>query len=101
MSIAIDELPLLTDGDAESERAETKALGFWLYLMTDAVIFALLFATYVVMLRGTAGGPTGQRPVQPVAHIRRDHGCSCSAAPPSAWPWWRRIAVPRAPPSCG
>ena len=60
MSIAIDELPLLTDGEAERERAETKALGFWLYLMTDAVIFALLFATYVVMLRGTAGGPTGR-----------------------------------------
>jgi cytochrome o ubiquinol oxidase subunit 3 len=40
-------------------RAEEKALGFWLYLMTDAVLFALLFATYVVMTVGTAGGPTG------------------------------------------
>ena len=60
MSIAIDELPILGEGAAEDERAETKALGFWLYLMTDAVIFALLFATYVVMLRGTAGGPTGR-----------------------------------------
>ncbi len=60
MTIAIDELPVLGADDAESERAETKALGFWLYLMTDAVIFALLFATYVVMLRGTAGGPTGR-----------------------------------------
>jgi len=46
--------------DAQSsERSEEKALGFWIYLMTDAIIFALLFATYVVMSRGTAGGPTG------------------------------------------
>jgi cytochrome o ubiquinol oxidase subunit 3 len=42
------------------ERSEEKAFGFWIYLMTDAVVFALLFATYVVMLRGTAGGPTGR-----------------------------------------
>jgi cytochrome o ubiquinol oxidase subunit 3 len=39
---------------------EEKALGFWLYLMSDAVIFALLFATYVVMAPNHAGGPTGQ-----------------------------------------
>ena len=42
-----------------SARDEEKALGFWLYLMTDAILFALLFATYVVMTVGTAGGPTG------------------------------------------
>ena len=39
---------------------EHRALGFWLYLMSDAIIFSLLFATYVVMTSGTAGGPTGQ-----------------------------------------
>lgn len=43
-----------------AEREEEKALGFWIYLMTDAVIFALLFATYVVMTAGIAGGPTGR-----------------------------------------
>lgn len=32
--------------------------GFWMFLMSDAVIFALLFATYGVMLPATAGGPT-------------------------------------------
>ena len=44
------------------ERAvyEEKAFGFWLYLMSDAIIFALLFATYVVMAPNHAGGPTGQ-----------------------------------------
>jgi len=42
------------------EKYEEKAFGFWIYLMSDAVIFALLFATYVVMLGNTAGGPTGK-----------------------------------------
>lgn len=34
-------------------------LGFWLYLMTDCLLFATLFATYVVMRDATAGGPDG------------------------------------------
>lgn len=33
------------------------SLGFWIYLMTDCLIFASLFATYIVLLPGTAGGP--------------------------------------------
>jgi len=44
----------------EAEVHEQRAFGFWLYLMGDAVIFALLFATYAVMTKGTAGGPTGK-----------------------------------------
>ncbi len=39
---------------------EEKALGFWIYLMSDAIIFALLFATYVVMAPNNADGPTGK-----------------------------------------
>jgi len=34
-------------------------LGFWLYLMSDCLIFACLFATYGVLGRSYAGGPTG------------------------------------------
>lgn len=36
---------------------EERAFGFWLYLMSDAIIFALLFATYLVMKDNLAGGP--------------------------------------------
>jgi cytochrome o ubiquinol oxidase subunit 3 len=43
-----------------SDVYEHRAFGFWLYLMSDAIIFSLLFATYAVMVSGTAGGPTGQ-----------------------------------------
>lgn len=34
-------------------------VGFWLYLMTDCILFASLFATFVVLRSGTAGGPSG------------------------------------------
>ncbi|WP_417329875.1 cytochrome o ubiquinol oxidase subunit III [Halomonas cupida] len=40
------------------DTAGTKLFGFWVYLMSDLVIFGSLFATYAVLLRGTADGPT-------------------------------------------
>jgi cytochrome o ubiquinol oxidase subunit 3 len=33
-------------------------LGFWLYLMSDCLVFAVLFAVYAVLGRSHAGGPT-------------------------------------------
>ena len=35
------------------------SLGFWLYLMSDCLIFATLFATYAVVGRNYAAGPSG------------------------------------------
>lgn len=46
-----------TDADAH-EAAGSDLFGFWMFLMSDAVVFALLFATYGVMLPATVGGPT-------------------------------------------
>jgi cytochrome o ubiquinol oxidase subunit III len=37
---------------------ELKMLGFWIFLITDVVLFGTLFATYVVLHNNTAGGPT-------------------------------------------
>lgn len=31
--------------------------GFWVYIMTDCILFATLFATYAVLRNSTAGGP--------------------------------------------
>ena len=46
---------------AEEPHAENAtALGFWLYLMSDCLIFAVLFACYGVLGRNYAGGPTGK-----------------------------------------
>ena len=38
--------------------ASPTPLGFWIYLMSDALIFATLFATYGVLATAYAGGPT-------------------------------------------
>lgn len=38
------------------ERYDKAEFGFWLYLMTDIILFASLFATYMVLRSGTAGG---------------------------------------------
>jgi cytochrome o ubiquinol oxidase subunit 3 len=34
-------------------------LGFWMYLMSDCLVFAVLFATYGVLGRSYAAGPSG------------------------------------------
>jgi heme/copper-type cytochrome/quinol oxidase subunit 3 len=36
---------------------KTLTLGFWIYIMTDLVLFAALFATYAVLHSHTNGGP--------------------------------------------
>src|SRR5262245_24909654 len=35
------------------------AFGFWVFLLSDIVMFSALFAAYAVLLHATAGGPTG------------------------------------------
>ncbi|MEO1113470.1 MAG: cytochrome o ubiquinol oxidase subunit III [Pseudomonadota bacterium] len=44
----------------EKKSLESREFGFWVYLMTDAVIFALLFASYVVLSKNSAAGPTSK-----------------------------------------
>jgi cytochrome o ubiquinol oxidase subunit 3 len=34
------------------------AFGFWIFLLSDIVMFSALFAAYAVLVRATAGGPT-------------------------------------------
>jgi cytochrome o ubiquinol oxidase subunit 3 len=35
------------------------AYGFWIFLLSDIVMFSALFAGYAVLMHATAGGPTG------------------------------------------
>jgi cytochrome o ubiquinol oxidase subunit 3 len=35
------------------------AYGFWIFLLSDIVMFSALFAAYAVLVHATAGGPTG------------------------------------------
>ena len=36
------------------------AFGFWIFLISDIILFAALFATYAVLTDSTAGGPSGR-----------------------------------------
>lgn len=44
----------------EKARLHRTTIGFWGYLMTDCMVFASLFATYVVLRPAIAGGPAGK-----------------------------------------
>jgi cytochrome o ubiquinol oxidase subunit III len=35
------------------------AYGFWVFLLSDIIMFSALFAAYAVLVHATAGGPTG------------------------------------------
>jgi cytochrome o ubiquinol oxidase subunit 3 len=41
----------------EEAATERVMFGFWVYLMTDLLMFAVLFAVYAVLRNATAGGP--------------------------------------------
>lgn len=44
--------------DPHQDTFSKTILGFWLYLMTDCLLFATLFCTYAVLRHNTFGGPS-------------------------------------------
>lgn len=46
--------------DPHQDTFSKTVLGFWMYLMTDCILFATLFSTYAVLHSNTFGGPTSQ-----------------------------------------
>lgn len=48
------------EGVLNEEINDSKVFGFWVYLMTDLLIFAVLFACFLVLRGNTFGGPTAQ-----------------------------------------
>jgi cytochrome o ubiquinol oxidase subunit 3 len=42
------------------DHGDSTVFGFWLYLMTDCILFGSLFAVFAVMRTSFAGGPTGK-----------------------------------------
>jgi len=62
MSTEAAKYPGLNLGSAHGEaheQAETQVFGFWVFLMSDLIIFGLMFATYITMTNplSFAGGP--------------------------------------------
>ena len=57
------QLPVVGLADAVHEGPASKRIitgyGFWIFLLSDIVMFSCFFAAYAVLLGQTAGGPTG------------------------------------------
>ncbi len=47
------------DGGLASKRIVT-GYGFWIFLLSDIIMFSAFFAAYAVLVGDTAGGPTGR-----------------------------------------
>ena len=47
--------------DHEAVATDRAMFGFWIYLMTDLLMFAVLFAVYAVLHNNTLGGETGRQ----------------------------------------
>ncbi len=48
------------DHEHHHDAGENKLFGFWIYLMSDCILFATLFATFAVLGNATAGGVSGK-----------------------------------------
>lgn len=46
--------------DPHQDAFSKTTLGFWMYLMTDCLVFTVLFATYAILKDSTFGGPTSK-----------------------------------------
>jgi len=49
---------VLDTQDNHQDTYSKTIFGFWVYLMTDCILFATLFATYAVLHNNTNGGPS-------------------------------------------
>lgn len=56
---------LLRSENSEQDSYSKTIFGFWVYLMTDCILFATLFATYAVLHTSTDGGPTSKELFKP------------------------------------
>ncbi|WP_428392364.1 cytochrome c oxidase subunit 3 [Lichenicoccus sp.] len=59
---------LWDDSGHQHDMFSTRLLGFWLYMLSDSLVFAALFAAYGVLSypMSAAGGPTKMQVVEPV-----------------------------------
>lgn len=54
----LDARPRAIQADPEPKRIVV-GFGFWIFLLSDIVMFSAFFAAYAVLAHATAGGPTG------------------------------------------
>src|SRR5260370_17661712 len=56
--VAREALPSASEAGPAAKRVVV-AYGFWIFLLSDIVMFSALFAAYAVLVHATAGGPAG------------------------------------------
>ena len=76
IAVAIDDvrheaLPSASEAGPAPKRIVV-AYGFWIFLLSDIVMFSALFAAYAVLVHATAGGPTGAQLFNQVKRRDRD-----------------------------
>ena len=63
VAVAVDDIraeALLPASEAgPAQKRIVVAYGFWIFLLSDIVMFSALFAAYAVLVHATAGGPAG------------------------------------------
>jgi cytochrome o ubiquinol oxidase subunit 3 len=81
MSAIADSGPLATTGETPSRGAGGPAskrvyvgYGFWIFILSDMVMFSAFFAAYAVLADATAGGPGG-RQLFDLANVAWETGC--------------------------
>ena len=57
-SVPPEAMPSASEAGPAAKRVVV-AYGFWIFLLSDIVMFAALFASYAILVHATAGGPTG------------------------------------------
>src|SRR3984957_5093648 len=63
IAVAVDDVPQVEMLSASEAGLAPKRIvvadGFWIFLLSDIVMFSALFAAYAVLMHATAGGPSG------------------------------------------
>ncbi|MGH8322949.1 MAG: cytochrome o ubiquinol oxidase subunit III [Steroidobacteraceae bacterium] len=67
-----DPIPLSERGPASTRTVV--GFGFWLFLLSDIIIFAALFAAYAVLSQQTGGGPSGAQ-LFDLRHVFEETAC--------------------------
>lgn len=62
------------DTHAHQGSGDRTVFGFWLYLMSDCIVFATIFATYAVLSGNVADGPSG-RQIFDLPNVLIETGC--------------------------
>src|SRR5471030_1736293 len=74
--------------DHHHDSGEMTVFGFWLYLMTDCILFASIFAVYAVLVNNVAGGPSGHD-IFELPYVLGETACLLLSSITTASPCWR------------